>query len=900
MSDEIERQDALTKALTRLTEAQELAASTEVDLAKHSLDDIQDQAPDMKIELMRRSQEVERRTALVRAAMKDVENAMAAKIDEARRMIEPLQRQVKLAQEGIWTLNLYLGRDEQIETLREGEPASITEPISLRQMVLSMDEESMARYDVGGIDFRDINVFCDWLLESPDHLDQVIPETKGVIVLVPRRQGAHYSDDPWLDQEFNKHNHRSHWLIRNGDRLWLMTTDINVGKRLVPAADEFTRFFEKDSFGREISPGSREWMRAEEAADAQKRHYMRIAMVLQGLIDRTTVFHPLPPGVSVLSIDSYDEGIVRVVTDDERAIGDGLEPFDQWHARVTKQMHPGMRVVFARNRAFREVREERMSVPGASQPEPGIYTLEKGRGDMPFRFRYERTDKRWGLELGDYGRWGEWEYSRKGVSIYVCGGDLFVIPLEVVTETEIERYINSRLNRHRYLDMLPLLRAALDAKRQEAAEEDPFRQMLIGYLMTDTGDPRERIEEVLPELIRDYKVGNKWHRPLIGMTDAEQSKAIKLIANAYRRSNDDGRVEIPIKKILERAPGTVGVWRYANGELLSIEPQPLDDRLSSRSEGVFWLHRVWDETGEKLIRVTEWKPMSTIRLRQVYTTEAWTNRNLNIDPSAYITGPELDVVIAEILERIPDAMAISWHEYEQRSMVRFRVWRMADAPSWPEHILTNDRPDFFVMRSSAYWTRKQGVRFEMRYLRSDEISGSHHSIRGDDGDYPWVSVRYWEGHKDFRRIDNSVWLNDQAVAELDRELIEYRHKVSVEKNLRRQLSAALDTVERLWIEREEQQRYDEFLAEYKDPSLWEGHAKTLPQIRFPYRGHDGGPLRDVLAVLIERGIPVDGRAIEELFTVARTFLDESDGPVSIPDDLRGIYIESDGGDDGEG
>ena len=39
---------------------------------------------------------------------------------------------------------------------------------------------------MAGIDARSIEQFDEWLLADPAHLDQVLPEAKGVVVLVPR------------------------------------------------------------------------------------------------------------------------------------------------------------------------------------------------------------------------------------------------------------------------------------------------------------------------------------------------------------------------------------------------------------------------------------------------------------------------------------------------------------------------------------------------------------------------------------------------------------------------------------------------------------------------------------------------------------------------------------------
>jgi len=247
----------------------------------------------------------------IRERSREMENLMRKQMALAAEALAPLQKFMDRLEEGIWMVNLYLGRDEEIHLLADGEPADPKVPVVIRQLVLAMDEESAIGAEHGGIDAQHIEEFDKWIVADPAHVAQVIPDTKSVVAIMPRRQRREYGD-PWKQQKMDEANRQTYFLIRNGGKLYRTVTEFNVGQTLVPTAEEFTSFFYQDEHGKHgkhripIEPGTLAWERAEEAADARKRHYMRVGLILQGLADRTTVFHPQPEsGINFLD---YEQG----------------------------------------------------------------------------------------------------------------------------------------------------------------------------------------------------------------------------------------------------------------------------------------------------------------------------------------------------------------------------------------------------------------------------------------------------------------------------------------------------------------------------------------------------------------------------------------------------------------
>jgi hypothetical protein len=374
----------------------------------------------------------------IRAQQAELEarlRAMAAELD-------PLQAQIALLNEGIWTMNLYLGRDEEIHTLTEGEPAPAGTPIHVRQQVLAMDEESALAADTGGIDVRSIDAFDEWITADPAHLEQILPEQRGVVAIMARRQGRDYGD-PWANVTLNTANHETWWLIRNGQNLYRMLTNFETGRRLVPARSEFTSMFVDRFTKQPLQPGTRAWLDAEKAASKRERHFMRIALILQGLIDRTAVFHPLPiAGLSLLAPDHYDAGYVVLIADDENQLTSGRTPFYQWLTTKNALLTPGMRVILnpghqswpGRSRdSWNGGSHPRLHPPRAEAPRSTeVHTIKKRGPGGALTFTYPRTQEEW-----IRGKWGQEELRVPSTpaSCTIYPHDEFVLPVDLLTSS---------------------------------------------------------------------------------------------------------------------------------------------------------------------------------------------------------------------------------------------------------------------------------------------------------------------------------------------------------------------------------------------------------------------------------------------------------------------------------
>jgi hypothetical protein len=885
--------DRLAAEAHALTQQEHVAASTALAVRSgQSPTEVKSQMAKLRSEAARKQEEIiERREELRRM--------LDRRLNEARAAMEPLQQMMERLQEGIWTVNLYLGRDEEILTLADGEPASAQEPVVVRQMVLAMDQECAAAAEEGGIDAIDIEEFDRWIVSDSAHLAQVLPEQKGVVALQPRFDAKYY-DDPWKMATVGEMNAQTYFLIRNGDRLYRTSTEFNAGRKLIPGADEFTQFFQESRFNWDtkehdiypLKPGTEEWVKAEQRADVRVRHFMRVALILQGLIDRTTVFHPLPlEGVDFLDKRTHDAGRVRFIMDAEPSLGTGREPFRDWQRRLLEQLRPGMRIIgafsgygsdFARADENERYGHSRLYPQTASRPVTGdVYKIEDRHQDGSLVFRYQRADEVWDPEAWipnpDRPGWGcRGEYrkpkTRASCTIYP-NDDRFVIPFDLATVEEMEGYLAARTERSSYVTLFPVLKAAIKAKREEQVQEEPFRSMLAGVLARENGVSVEQAQQDLPDLVDWWKLTNRQHRALVGSDDA---KAVReVVAEHRRRLKDAKRAHDSdlVDRLRQMHPDALLVARKRRGPYMVLEPQAGDEDGVFAHEFEYYAQPAGQLASSKEWRLLGARPDSW---QTLWESERWSGFNRTVSISDYLTGPEIaeisELAVKNVRGHNPDSdvVAVSYH----RARRNVTVWTVG-APEEVDDVrpLTGGRLSApKLLRWSFAWKRTTGNRVV--------LVGSARSYSvdfNDAGDKPW----HGRG--------SLLWEDASLLVTLERRVERYRCARDHRSKLSGAARATAQAIVSAWRFRAEEQAYARFMEDYGDESLWEGHRKQLR----PY--NECPPLDTLMSLansLAELGIDPSGMTVRE----AQSHLLLNFGRnVDVPDSVLDLTIGDDDG-----
>lgn len=328
---------------------------------------------------------------------------MSAELLPLQAELEKLDPIVKSIKARILNVELYAGLTEEVALVRDGAAAVYAEPVRLMQRMHYMDEECLAQYRTGGMEFKDLGAFDRWVA-SDDNFTRLLPFPRCVVAMRVRRDHKGRGDmslrkyiGMLLDGTIAS-DKATFLYLRNGNQLHRLSTAIDFGEKLFPnlTAVEMTgqlyaKMYSSSSVERLATEGEvlalREQYRLERLeADAWKErltkaqrkawrwdlefvsdrardyvpwtrstvHYdvihehvsdqtaahNRLALVLQGLLDRSPVFHPHPPWQ--LWTDTGFSEALALVHDDDRALVPGPAPdFEAYRTRLNVDLHAG-------------------------------------------------------------------------------------------------------------------------------------------------------------------------------------------------------------------------------------------------------------------------------------------------------------------------------------------------------------------------------------------------------------------------------------------------------------------------------------------------------------------------------------------------------------------------------
>lgn len=299
----------------------------------------------------------------------------------------------------IHSVELYAGLTEQVVEVRGGAPADYAERIRLFQRRAYMDEECLANYRTGGMTFTQIADFDRWMSE-PANFERLLPFPRCVLAMQVRRKEKHREFQSLRAYISFVHSGEQAWdkytflYLRNGDRLYRLRTSLDFGAQLFPdldqqalAGDLVARMSHQGRVDELITPGEYEGRKAadeaarrEYAAEQaalpkaqrslgyyssfrdseyhrwtpdsvyyddisayvaeQVRQHNQLALVLQGLLDRSLIWHP-HPAWQLYTGEGFAQAF-ELIYDDTRAMVAGDAPdFEAYRARLNASLAKG-------------------------------------------------------------------------------------------------------------------------------------------------------------------------------------------------------------------------------------------------------------------------------------------------------------------------------------------------------------------------------------------------------------------------------------------------------------------------------------------------------------------------------------------------------------------------------
>ena len=294
--------------------------------------------------------------AAVERHMTELRNRMASKMAGLNTALERFKVQIQKVQRLITTLELYLGVHENLIQIAAGEAAPLEAPITLRQLVLYADEEFGDPRN-GGLSFAELADFDAWLIDS-GKFRLLAPEPRCVVAIKPRRKARKNSRGevmpPMKDAQGKELDGYTYLLIRNGDNVYrIQTPNVEVGTTLFPLRADFQKLLDRMNEVQELEAQVLEgktsaWQaeRLRGQVEQELHGYQKSVLLLQGLLFRTDVLHPLPPGLNLMKPETYG-GMVEFVYDAEALLPSGRLSFSAWQKDLNSRIRRGSRVLVA-------------------------------------------------------------------------------------------------------------------------------------------------------------------------------------------------------------------------------------------------------------------------------------------------------------------------------------------------------------------------------------------------------------------------------------------------------------------------------------------------------------------------------------------------------------------------
>ena len=485
---------------------------------------------------------------------KAVENLQALQMLQTEMMLK-FKSELQKIKKILTSVSLYLGDNEEIVQIQAGNWASIDEILHIRQLVLYADEECAVRLEDGGLDWRYLEDFDDWIVSDIKHLEQLAPEPKCIVAIKPRRKNYNYGTNSYsFESQLNEKNRETYFLIRHGTNVFRVTTEWGVKDKLFPTQAEMDNYFTKDVYNPntetydlvKVAPDDSDYEDCLKNFERANLNYRNALLILQGLIDRTGLFPDLQDrGINLLFAHAFQDCVKLIHDADEsKLLVTGKETFKQYQDRVNKRLDVGHRVVISSLReANRADREERRYYPTWRHGEPDdkqLYILQKGREGYEWTIKFENKDRN----------------TTKLSSLGLNPEDRFILAYDLVSSEDMLYFLNDRLSRSEYLDLIPFIKKVCRWRIEEEEKEKPFLLMLTGYLSGFMkGKERSEVLAEAKDLIQNWKFKNKHFRYI----QQNESKALNQIMLEFKAREQTRNVSFDFEKYV--TPETLLIFR---------------------------------------------------------------------------------------------------------------------------------------------------------------------------------------------------------------------------------------------------------------------------------------------------------------------------------------------------
>jgi hypothetical protein len=739
---------------------------------------------------------------------------MQAKLKDIKKISERLNDMLS-------SINIYLGNEEQFHIIKYGKPAPAETQITLRQRMLFMDIECMIEIQDEGLTLEKIEEFDQWILK-PGNLENILPEEKGVIALRLKQKRRAYKND---DEDVTHY-----LLLKNGERLYRYQTELKFSRLIPKKIDVENIFRERDVFSKKtetIRPGTRKYSEALEKADSQQVEFLKIALAIQGIFDRTRIFHPFatPNTPNVMDFDNPEFNFIR---DEESGIKDKKFPsFCTWIKTVNMTLCAKSRVVGAFSKHYnsytgydndaRFLSNQNQSMP----PRESIFITEEHASGFCIKYAEDHRKRRVSFKLDT----NEPEF------INIDSAD--------ITDEALDFYSKDRDSRQSHPSLSGVgLQMMKKLRNTEYNQEQPFRELLTKKLFEihNLEFPKEEIKF----FIKCYKTKYRSFDPIYTQNDIALKRILKIAENQKNitkwAEKNQKHLSVEILNTIEN--------EVKETKLIGIYLKDQKHIRVYRSHAPE--HASFVTIDEYLFKKGTWA---------LNSRKEWTSLTFNKRPKLLWVQLREDI---KLLEHTPlQTSSIPKPDFLKLYPKITELVKNSNDEAVVALVVDPKSQNFFVIiqsKNRSAWSRTETPIKGLHYNNEYQTEKKNISVIPSPEGYKFELNSYTHRCIELKDIpkENILWENEKALQTIAKQELKSKKYEDLYKSGITLALEVSNAFEKQAFETWKAQQYNAYLKDEGDPELFDTHLKTIPDYKVESQ-HIGQVIWAMYAKALQQG-----------------------------------------------
>lgn len=534
-----------------------------------------------------------------------------ARTQDARDLLERISK-------GLETLDLYLGKGVDVQTLATGEPAAFDEPLTVMQQKLFMDEEMTVWAPVGlTFDASNRKTFFKFLVATPALMDQIFPTTRCIVAVAASRQEKYY-EDAQFGAMMNQANKNLFLLVRNGENIHVVVSPVTShldANQLFPTLSDLDEVFTGFD-GKTLTIEDLGYARKMNEFEQLKLHYKRFLVLIAGLDHRDKLFGNFYPEKEAFNFVTlpFQQTYFRLIADGDasKLLGTGHKPLDEYLREARARLQSGSRVFCLMNELLTaEAAPGYCRRHGNKQPGPNrVLIAYKDAINIcvdlpvviePYSFIPNALPEKFETKITLTKYTSVTRYGDRGLGYLV---------LDAINPDDLAAYINSRLARADFTQYIEVFKHALVYLRAERVIEAPARAELLKAATDAKLAAAAELAHLIDETVLTWRAARRG-LPLCGVNSSEWKSVLDQLYAITKKDSIVTRIKAAVE-----ATGRTVIRVVSSGRpkyLVYASPLPAD--LSPKVGSYGWVVRIAVDLGKRGVNL---KDPTLVQIRKIH------------------------------------------------------------------------------------------------------------------------------------------------------------------------------------------------------------------------------------------------------------------------------------------